>query len=72
MTAVLLLIIAIIFYLVVGIALSIGADYPALVTVFWLPLLMIALVMETLEFAKDRFEEIQEWLEDKADKIGGK
>ena len=71
MTA-LLLIIAIIFYLVVGIALSIGTDYPALVTVFWLPLLCIQFVSETLEFAKDRFEEIQEWLDDKADKMGGK
>lgn len=69
---VLLLIIAIIFYLAIGIALSIGEDYPALTTIFWFPLLIIRIGVELVEFTKYIFEEIQEWLEDKADKMGGK
>lgn len=62
----------ILFYLAIGIAFSIGTDYPALITVFWLPIFVIVVVIETLDFVRDRFEEIQEWLEDKAKKMGGK
>lgn len=60
----------ILFYLVIGIALSIGTDYPALTAVFWFPILIIKIGVETVEFVKDRFEEIQEWLEEKSKKMG--
>ena len=66
----LLLCIFILFYLVIGMALSIDTDYPALVTVFWFPLFIIRVVMDAKEFLNDIFEYVKEWLEDKTKKMG--
>lgn len=66
----LLIILIVLIYLAIGLVMSIGADYPAVVMVFWILLLILALGENIAEIFIDVFERIQEWLEDKAKKMG--